>query len=216
MLGTVMTSPRVGPYVAMKCGTDGLPAARNQVAAQFLASDAQWLWWIDTDMGFAPDTVDRLLAEADPIDRPMVGALCFANREFAADGLGGYRCVPVPTLYGWHERDDGRSGFLPILDYPRGETVRVDGTGSACIVIHRSVMAGVAEKYGPAWYVRMTNPTTGQLIGEDLSFCARAAACGFPIHVATGVPTSHLKPIWMQEADYDPAVTTSVLTMNGA
>lgn len=51
----------------------------------------------------------------------------------------------------------------------------------------------------------MQNPDTGQLLSEDLSFCAKAVACGFPVHVDTRVNTSHLKPIWLSEDDY-PAV----------
>lgn len=38
ILALVMTSPRVGPYTAMKCGTDGLVAARNQTVQAFLSS----------------------------------------------------------------------------------------------------------------------------------------------------------------------------------
>jgi hypothetical protein len=65
-------------------------------------------------------------------------------------------------------------------------------------LIHRSVF----EKLGPNPYEPLRNPTTGELIGEDLSFCARAAQLDIPIHVHTGVPTSHLKPVWMGEAQF--------------
>lgn len=201
--GVLFASQRTGPYLAMRCGTDGLPAARNKVAVAFMASGAEWLWWSDTDQGFTADTLDRLLAAADPAERPIVGGLAFAQQEMTPDGMGGYRCKPKPTLYRWVNREDGQSGFTPIYDYPRDQLVRVDGTGSAMIVIHRSVVERVHEAHGPNWYTRMLNPTTGQLAGEDLSFCARAAALGFPIFVDTSVKTNHLKPIWLQEADYE-------------
>lgn len=203
IFGVVMSSDRVGPYVAMKYGTDGLVAARNKVAAQFVESGAEWLWWVDTDMGFTPDTLDRLLAAADPVERPLVGALCFANRETEPDGMGWYRTRPSPTLFQWVRRADGKEGFTPILDYPRDALVEVAGTGSACLVIHRSVFEAVREKFGPTWYVRQVNPSTGELVGEDLSFCARVAACGLPMFVDTSVKTSHLKSNAVQESDYE-------------
>lgn len=204
ILHTVLTSTRVGPYCAMKFGTDGLVAARNNVAVQFLDSPAQWLFWVDTDMGFTPDTVDRLLASADPVERPVVGALAFANRETHTDGLGGYHCRAVPTLYSWGETADGKSGFTPMWDYPRDQVVEVAATGSACIVIHRSVMEAVRDRFGAgSWYGRLTNPTTGQLIGEDMSFCYRVREVGHRVWVDTSVKTNHLKPIWLQEQDYD-------------
>jgi hypothetical protein len=39
---------------AMRFGTDGLVAARNQVAVQLLQSDCDWLLWVDTDMASPP------------------------------------------------------------------------------------------------------------------------------------------------------------------
>ena len=203
MMHAVMSSPRVGPYTAMKYGTDGLVAARNRVAEGFLKSGVEWLFWCDTDMGFTADTIDRLLADADPDERPIVGALCFANREIHTDGYGGFRHKPVPTLYEWVEQDDGSSGFSPLWSYPRDSLVRVAATGSACLVIHRSVFERVAERHGPTWYARMTNPTTGQLLGEDLSFCARAAEVGAAVWVDTSIKTTHLKAVYLQEDDYE-------------
>jgi len=202
IMNVVMAERRVGPYIAMKCGTDGLVAARNQVVVKFLESDAQWLFWVDTDMGFLADTVSNLLEHADPVTAPVVGALCFSNKETHTDGYGGNRFTPVPTLYHWVELPDGRNGFMPIADYPRDAMVPVAATGSACIVIHRSVFERIAETAPNAWYTRLTNPTTGQLIGEDMSFCYRAANAGVPMFVNTGVKTTHLKPVYLQEADY--------------
>src|SRR5205814_6914403 len=46
------------------------------------------------------------------------------------------------------------------------------------------------------------NPTTGQLIGEDLSFCARAGALSIPVYVHTGVAASHMKQVWLAEDNY--------------
>ena len=38
--------------------------------------------------------------------------------------------------------------------------------------------------------------------GEDVSFCVRAAAAGFPIHVHAGVRTTHHKAVWVSEPHY--------------
>lgn len=195
-----------GGFLAVRYGTGGIVDARNEVAGRFLSSDAEWLFWVDTDMGFAPDTVDRLIAAADPVERPVVGALCFAQRETQVDGMGGFRCEPVPTLYRWAQIDDGRYGFTPWFDYPRDEVVPVAATGSACIVVHRSAMQAVVDETGPAPYSRMANPTTGQMIGEDLAFCARLGSVGIPVHVDTSVRTTHLKRLWLAEGDYDAHV----------
>lgn len=189
-------------WIAVRYGTGGIVDGRNKAVRMFLETDAEWLFWVDTDMGFAADTVDRLLESADPVERPMVGALCFAQSEESLDGMGGFRCRPRPTLFAWGERDNGEQGFAPMYDYPRGELVEVAGTGSACVLIHRAVFEKIAAESGESWYSRLSNPTTGQLIAEDLSFCARALQLGYRIHVDTRVKTTHLKHLWLSEEDY--------------
>lgn len=192
-----------GGYVAMKCGTDGLPDARNKAVRLFLDDrQADWLWWVDTDMGFAADTVDRLLAVADPAERPVVGGLCFTWRQDASDGMGGWLTSPVPTIFDWRALESGEQGFEVRLDYERDALVRCSGTGSACILVHRSVFERVAAEYGDHWYDRIDNPTMGRVMSEDLSFCLRAAALGIPVHVDTGVRTTHQKTLWVSEGDY--------------
>lgn len=191
-----------GGYIAYRYGTDGLVEARNSAVEQFLTErDAEWLFWIDTDMGFSADTVDRLIEAADPVHRPIVGGLCFTQRETAEDGLGGWRTAAAPTIFDWvHEGD--KQGFAIRWDYPRDTVTQCAGTGSACILIHRSVFQRVFEKYGRAWYDKAFNPSMKQETSEDLSFCMRAMAVGIPVHVHTGVKTSHQKTLWLSENEY--------------
>lgn len=192
-----------GGYIAMKHGTDGMADARNKAVKLFLKDDlADWLFWVDTDMGFAADTVDRLLAAADPAERPIVGGLAFTWREDSNDGMGGWRTSPAPTIFDWLKLDDGQMGFVVRFNYPPGLLIRCAGTGSACILIHRSVFERVKAEYGEHWYDRIPNTTTGQLVSEDLSLCLRAGALGIPVHVDASVKTTHQKTIWVGEDDY--------------
>lgn len=201
-----------GGFIAMRCGTDGLPAARNATVLQFLSSDADWLFWIDTDMGFRPDIVERLLEAADPTERPIVGALCFAQRELAGDGTGGYRCTATPTIYDWSTgvdmKGNHRQGFVARTEYDVNALNRCDATGSAAVLIHRSVFETIREQFGPTWYNRAPESPEPNaqgvivMLGEDMSFCMRAGIVKIPIHVHTGVKTTHHKAIWLGEDDY--------------
>ena len=199
-----------GGYVAWKTGTDGLADARNKVVKAFLTEhQAEWLFWIDTDMGFAADTVDRLLAVADPDQRPVVGGLCFTQREEKSDGMGGWRCLASPTVFDWKVLDGGQMGFSVRWDYPPDTLTRVAGTGAACVLIHRSVFERIQAEYGEHWYDRVPNTTMGQVVSEDLSMCLRAGALGIPMYVHTGVKTSHQKLLWLAEDDYYGQVALS-------
>lgn len=199
-----------GGYISMKCATDGLTDARNKAVKLFLEEDrADWLFWVDTDMGFAPDTLDRLMEAADPVERPIVGALAFTQREEAPDGMGGWRCLATPTVFDWTALDDGQMGFNVRFNYPPDTLTRCAGTGSACILIHRSVFERIQAEYGPIWYDRIFNSTMGKLTSEDLSLCLRAGALNIPVHVHTGIRTTHQKVLWLQQDDYYAQVAQS-------
>ena len=192
--------------ISARVGTIGLISARNDVAAAFLASESEWLLWIDSDMGFEPESAYRLLAVADPTERPIVGGLCFVNREVAHDGMMGFRTQPLPTIYDWVEDEHGTPRFLSMPLYPVNSLIRVRATGSAFILIHRSVferMAAAAvesSRFG-APYDQVRGPD-GKLLGEDVSFCVRAGELEIPIHVHTGVRTTHFKHRWLSEVDH--------------
>lgn len=191
----------VGPYM-IRCDAGGLVESRNLAATRFLdETDHEWLWFIDTDMGFLPDTVDRLVDAADPVERPVVGALCFGLREVAYDGYGGQRTMPVPTLFRHAKTPEGHVGFTNRWDYPADTVVQVAGTGAACLLIHRTVLEKTRAEFGDTWFdpVRYGD---GRRVSEDLSFCAKLGASGIPVFVHTGVKTTHHKQFWVADEDY--------------
>lgn len=194
--------PNLSTWLATKYSTGGLVEARNNTVAQFLETDDEWLFWTDTDMGFQADALEQLLEVADP-ERPVIGGLCFMQREVEPDGCGGWRVQPRPVMFTWRVTDDWTGFDLVDDDYPRDTLVQVAGTGSAFILIHRSALVTVADKFGPHWYSQVQNPTTGQVLSEDLSFCTRLAAAGLPLFVHTGVRISHLKQVWIDESFAD-------------
>lgn len=173
-------------------GSGGIVSGRNQLAKVMCdESEAEWLFMVDSDMGFSPDTLERLLAVADPKARPVVGALCFACKTAGKAEHYGIRYRAVPTLYTFLE-DDERIGFVPMLDYPADSLVPVAATGGACVLIHRSVLEGVRARYGDVWFDTIRHPK-GAEFSEDLSFCVRVAGAGFPMYVDTSVKTTHDK-----------------------
>lgn len=193
-------------------GAGGISAGRNEVARRFLDStDGEWLWMVDTDMGFAPDTVERLIESAETAGAPVMGALCFCLRGNGHGDLYAERYQLQPTLYDFVTTDT-EVGFRAIGAYPIDAITQVAGTGAACVLIHRSALERIAEKHGPIWYDLITHPTGDRgkprTFSEDLSFCIRLASVGMPIFVDTSVKTTHDKGgiflddemYWRQEA----------------
>jgi hypothetical protein len=193
---------RLHTWAMVKVGSaDGITSGRNFLARNFLASPADWLFMVDADMGFSPATLDALLEVADRDERPIVGALCFAQRETLADGMNGFRCFPSPTIFDYVPNPEGVEQFIGRAHYPVNRLTRVGATGGACLVIHRSVFERIELEFGSEWFTRTPDPA-GALMGEDISFFERCRQLEIPAHVHTGIRTTHYKHLWLGEADF--------------
>ena len=203
-----------GGYSFMRCSNYGIVEARNEVARVFLEPQcdssgrevpgAEWLLFIDADMGWDPDALDRLIAVADPVARPIVGGLCFGFGAIT-DRLDHAHAVikkPFPTIFEFAERN-GDFSYWPRWWYPPNRVVECDATGAAMLLIHRGVLEAIAAKpeLGKP-FDRIKHPKAKKLWGEDTSFGARAKLLGFSTHVHTGVKTSHAKMIHVTETTF--------------
>lgn len=187
---------RGGNYSLNSSGAN-ITNARNEIVRLFLAeSDMDWLWFIDTDMTFEPDILDRLVAAAHPWDKPIMGALCFSLQD-------GYRACP--TLY--IIREDAKVGR--VFDYTPGSVMRVL-TGTGCLLIHRTALERMRDATHENGSLRYPKPYEwfqethlGDLpVGEDITFCIRAERLGIPVHVDTSIKCGHEKPFIVDEAMY--------------
>lgn len=185
--------------IPKECGSGGIVDGRNRIVRAFLdESDAEWLWMVDSDAGFDHDALERLIASADPVERPVVGGLSFGARYEGRAPHGGIRYRAYPTLMMWYELPD-KVGFSPVASWDPGALVQVSGTGCHCLLIHRSALERVREHFaarfavGEEWFSPMVHPFGPTTFSEDLSFCLRLAAADMPVFVDTSVRTTHDK-----------------------
>lgn len=167
-----------------------ISTARNKIVADFLERQrAPWLLMVDTDMVWASDALDRLIAAADPEDRPILGGLCFSQD---AD-------TSYPVMYELGENDSGTLAFVRYTTWPDDACQRVSATGAAFLLMHRDALRGIEAigKDPAAPWFRETAVAPLALMGEDMTFCLRAGAAGIPIHVHTGVQVGHMKPVML-------------------
>jgi hypothetical protein len=189
--------------MAKECGSGGIVDGRNALARTLLDESAsEWLFMVDSDMGFAPDSLERLIEAAGP-KRPVVGGLAFAHKTDGRSSFHGVKYRACPTVYDFIEEAD-RVGFVPRHGYERDAMVECSATGGAFVLIHRKVLDAVRDKYGDNWFTPITHPKGPTTFSEDLSFCIRVAAVGFPLYVHTGIKTTHHKGgVFLDEEFYD-------------
>lgn len=194
---------RGGGPMLLPASPNTLSEQRNRACAFLLdESEADWLVMIDSDMGFDEDALYRLIDAADPAERPVLGALCFGLKKVKTDMRGGWYTEPFPTLYDWRPNSTGKNGFALRFDYTPNCVTQVAATGAAFLLIHRSVLDKVRAEHGDTWFDRARMEPDQGLMGEDISFCARLGRLGVPVFVHTGIPTTHLKPVWVDEDYY--------------
>lgn len=177
---------RLDAVIAWESGPN-ISTARNMVCSKFLGGPTPWLLMADTDMVFAADSLDRLIAAADPGERPVLGGLCYQRNP---DGG-----APLPVLLELADTG-GRLAFTRRTSWQDGEVVQVSATGAAFLLIHRDALLAVEKAAGDAaapWFRESGMGAPLALLGEDLTFCLRAGAAGIPVHVHTGVAVGHMK-----------------------
>ena len=202
LIGHDLSGPRrLRSWAMVKCGTNGIPAGRNDLVKKFLATDCEWLFMVDADMGFEPHTLDALLSCADKDERPIIGGLAFAQRESMPDGFNGFKCFPQPTLLEWLKHEDGHSRFTGRAHYPVNSLVKTGATGAAMLLIHRTSLERVQDEYGENWFEPVPDPN-GTKMGEDISFFVRTQSLDIPLFVHTGIRTTHYKHLWLAEDDF--------------
>lgn len=206
-------SQRIGVPIRTAVPSMGIIEGANKTVETFLAGDQEWLFWLDCDMGFAPDVLDRLMAAVDPIERPAVGALVFKYHHLERDNCNGVLAEERPVILDWGMDESGQQGFMCRRTYPENALIRCDATGMACAVIHRSVHEAILAEYGPVWHTPLPWPgNEGAMLGPDVSFWARAAQVDKPLHVHTGAHTNHAKTIFVSHASYSGRLATMGFT----
>jgi GT2 family glycosyltransferase len=162
-----------GPYI-----TDN----RNAQADVFInQTRCNWALFLDCDMAFPHDVIQRLMRHASP-DR-MVGGLCYS--------YNGRARIAKPVLF--HEENAGR-----IESWEPGSLVPVGAIGMACVLIHRKVF----ERTPQPWFQNVQLPNGGHM-DQDQAFCFNARHAGFKIAVDTGTVIGHGKRILVDDRDYN-------------
>ena len=172
--------------------------ARTAVIRAFLEeTDSEWAWFLDTDMVFGSEILPRLLKTAQAKKAKVVAGLCFILNKKAGS--------IYPNIYIYHDpRQPGEARYRHAATWP-DEPFEVDGTGGACLLVHREVLEAVGEKYkdrGYPWQEEWQDPNTGDMEGEDLVFCQKIKACGYAIWYDPGAAVGHLKEVVIGPKDY--------------
>ena len=147
--------------------------SRNTLSGYAIDKGFDAVLWIDSDMIFPPDLLEKLSADIES-GKDIVSGLCFCRRF-------PYAPVVLKKL----ELDGGTPVCDPYMDYPEGELFEIAGCGFGVVMTRTEVLRKVAEKYRTLF-----NPLPD--FGEDFSFCIRARECGYRMWCDPTVSIGHV------------------------
>lgn len=157
---------------------------RNFVVEKFLTTEHEWLWFVDSDIEIANDTLYKLLDAADPATHPVVTGI---YPMILNEGQ-------VPSIFtrGYDEKVD-KVTMMPYLTLPDSPTIEVDGCGAGCLLIHRSILTTMRTIFPPEkpWFDMGIFDQVPY--GEDFTFCMRVAQMGYKPLAVTTAHCSHNK-----------------------
>lgn len=147
--------------------------SRDTLAARAIQMDADYVLWLDSDMTFMPDTLQRMHQMMAEQDLDILSGLYFRRvRPFS------------PVLFDKLICDGEDKGFTEFDEIPPA-LFEVGGIGFGCVLMKTGVFLDVQGKFGA-----MFTPLNG--FGEDLSFCWRARECGYKIYVDPTLACGHV------------------------
>ena len=161
--------------------------ARNQLATYVTTVGGyDYVLWLDSDMTFKPDLLDRLLEDIE--GRQAVSGLCFGRRPPFKPCI--YKKLDV-TVSGQMIHPESENWF----DYPRDQIFEVAACGFACVLMRVDVLEAMGI-YGVPFF-----PVGG--LGEDLTFCWRARKLDIKFHCDSRLKIGHIMRISVDEGFRD-------------
>ena len=161
--------------------------ARNQLVKYARDKGGyDFVLWLDSDMTFEPDLLDRLLEDIQ--GRQCVTGLCFGRRPPFNPCI--YKALDV--------RQEGQliTPYREIYeDYPRNEVFEVEACGFACVLMRMDVLEAMGI-YGVPFF-----PVAG--LGEDLTFCWRARKLDIKFHCDSRLKIGHIMRVSVDEGFRD-------------
>lgn len=188
LIETVQTTPFIG-QIDFVVNDSLVSRARNTLAARFLATDYQWLLFLDVDLQFKPEHIARLWLHATKHDRKLVCGL-YALKKLAPR----FVC-----------------NFMPGEKPDENGAVKVSESGTGCMLIHRTVLETMRDKIPElAFTVDSNHPHAGstqwdffgvgpyaykdgrrRYLSEDWMFCQRWRDMGGDVWADTKIQIRH-------------------------
>lgn len=193
---TILHAPTVGVPVNNAIRVQGNQIARQRQGAieMWEKVNTDWALWVDSDIVLTQDILKTLWQTADKVARPIVSGVYFVSKQ-----MEGTLMSPMPCVF----NETGNQYEIQYLHpLPHNQIVKVDNAGMGLVLMHKSVIKALNEKFPGEFWFGENNERGDKFIGEDIAFFRKVKAAGIPVHAHTGVIAKHMKRFSFDEGYY--------------
>lgn len=148
--------------------------SRNTLATRAIQTEADYVLWLDSDMVFEPDLLERLMKTLTENDLDIVTGLYFRRVQPYSPVLFKDLTLIRDTFFEWSEFKEVPSDLFEVA-----------GCGFGCVLMKTDAFFDVQSKFG-----NMFAPIGNT--GEDLAFCWRARECGYKVWCDPSIICGHV------------------------
>lgn len=175
----------------------------NQIARQRQAAfemwnkvGTDWALWVDSDIVLTKEIVKALWDTADKIARPVVSGVYFISKQMENTLM-----QPMPAIF---MEGDNEFQIKHVHPLPRNQIIKIDSAGLGLVLMHKSVIKALHEKFGETDFVFAENNESGeQFIGEDITFFRKVKAAGIQVYCNTTALVKHMKRFALDDGYYN-------------
>lgn len=169
--------------LVMKAGSL-IYTSRNDLATKALQDEFDYVFWLDSDMVFAPDTLIRMMDTLQKHDLDFLTGLYFRRVNPYSPVLFDRLDIKKNDVCSWSQFET-----LP------NKLFEVGGCGFGCVLMKVDMFIDVQAQFN-----NMFSPIGNN--GEDVAFCWRARQCGYKLYCDPSIICGHVGNVVVDDQFY--------------
>lgn len=166
---------------------------RNAILTDFIEEGVDYVLWLDADMVYSPDTLERLLEITKLQKEPaVIGCLYFKRSG-------------EHTPIGYIDSGNPQKPFRPVMPQliQKGKIYEVTGLGYGGMLVPMKIYDALGEKKWTRYAENFYNPhAQTENLTHDLVFCQDVKEAGFKIFLHGSLRPGHIGEKLITEQDF--------------
>lgn len=148
--------------------------SRNDLAKYAIQSEADYVLWLDSDMMFESELLEKMMATLQEHDLDILTGIYYRRRHPFSPVLMKKLSIA----------ENNFCEYENFNAYPEDGIFEVEGIGFGCVLMKSDVLMDIKATYND-WFSPFGR------VGEDLSFCWRARQTGHKIFADPSIQLGH-------------------------